>query len=224
MAPVVVLSLFTLVASVAAVSNVQPPASFTPNKEVTITWSSDDSDSTANLALYNVNSPDPVYVGGLVIANTVNLKDNSLTLVWPQTEPGTYKLTFVSPSDPSNELGSSNTFNVGAASPVRAASGSSSSATAPPRSSLSLSASSAASSLSAALTSGLSSIESQASSAASSLSSASRASVSASQSSVSASQSASATPGAASPVRLLAPGAGAAAVVLGGLLFGAVLV
>ncbi|KAJ7028930.1 hypothetical protein C8F04DRAFT_1188205 [Mycena alexandri] len=220
------------VTAVAAVSNVQAPSSPAADSSVTITWSSDSSD-TEPLTLAIVPTGDtPPFNGALAIANNVNAQANQATIVFPQMAPGSYVVSFISASNPSDVLASSPSFSIGAAPAAAAASSSapSASATAPPasvsqslasaKSSISSAASVAASSARSAASSALSSAASQASSALSSIASA--ASQSASQSASSAANpSQSGTTGGARALGI--PTAGVTALVLGGLAVGAAL-
>ncbi|KAJ7921433.1 hypothetical protein B0H13DRAFT_2656099 [Mycena leptocephala] len=211
-------------ATVAAVSNLQAPASPTANSNVTITWSSDSSDTGPMTLTVSSADTNQTFSGGLAIANNVNPQDNQITVVFPQViSPGTYTLSLVSASDASDVLASSSTFAVGAAPAASSAasstkSGSASSATATaPSSSVSASLSSAAASISSAASSAASSARSVASSALSSI-----ASVASSASSASSSASQSSSAGRIVSLTW-APGASLAlAMVLGGMAVGAV--
>ncbi|KAJ7486814.1 hypothetical protein FB451DRAFT_1228102 [Mycena latifolia] len=232
------LSLFAaalgFVAAVAALSNVQAPSSTTPDSNVTVTWSSDSSDTTpATLALFSADT-NQTYSGGLAVLSNVNLQANQAAVLFPQVVPGSYILKFLSASDPSNVLASSPTFSVGAAaapSSTPAATGSapsgSATVTAPASATSSLSAaassrsaaasslSAAASSISGSLSSAASSISNAASSAASSARSVASSALSSAASAASASPSPSTTTGGAGSLHSVS-----LALVLGGLALG----
>ncbi|KAK7014028.1 hypothetical protein R3P38DRAFT_3206625 [Favolaschia claudopus] len=76
-------------ASAVALSNLQVPSSATPDKNVTITWTSDSSDpSPLTLALFSADS-NKTFAGGLAIANDVNVGQNQITILFPQlVSPG----------------------------------------------------------------------------------------------------------------------------------------
>ncbi|KAF7296972.1 hypothetical protein MIND_00929300 [Mycena indigotica] len=209
--------LASLLASTLAISNVQAPSSPTAAKNTTITWSSDSSDSNpVTLALFSADSPDVTYPGGLALVNNVNPKDNSITVLWPAIEPGSYIVSFLSSSNTSDVLASSSSFSV-SPSPAVSSTTHGSTASGGPSASHSAVASSlsgAASSISSVASSALRSLSSAASSQASQHSSAA-------SSAASGSTSPSGSGNAAVPVRLFGPGVGAAlGTVLAGLAIG----
>ncbi|KAJ7658454.1 hypothetical protein B0H17DRAFT_349802 [Mycena rosella] len=76
------------VAAVAALSNVQASSSPSPDANVTVTWSSDSSDTTpVTLALFSVDS-NQTFPGGLALANNVNPQSNQAAVLFPQVVPG----------------------------------------------------------------------------------------------------------------------------------------
>ncbi|KAJ6493893.1 hypothetical protein C8R47DRAFT_392695 [Mycena vitilis] len=209
----------------AAVSNLQAPSSPAPNQNVTVTWSSDSSDTTPlTLSLFSADS-NQTFAGGLALANTVNAQDNKITLLWPQViSPGTYTLSLVSATNTTDILTSSSAFTVSASSASASASAASGSATRSGSGSATATApgaSGSGASASASLSSAASSISAGASSAASSVRSAASSALSSLGSAASSGASSSSSTGAARAVTV-GPGAGIAFVVaLGGMVMGA---
>ncbi|KAJ7050663.1 hypothetical protein C8F01DRAFT_676367 [Mycena amicta] len=249
MAPIVFFAalLASFTASVAAVSDVHcSPA----GKKLTVSWSSDASDSyvylpspylsfpvlncsmyyraPVSLALMSSTSPDVIYPGGLVLADNVDPKDNSITVHLPEVNPGSYIISLRSTSkrarSPGPLLASSPAFHIAARQASASSSKAQSSHSTTPAASrsasqLSASISSVASSITAAASSQLSSLSSVASAGASNISSIASTASSAT-SSPSGSSSGSGSAGVS--VRLLGPGVGVAvAAVLGGMVLGA---
>ncbi|KAJ7484143.1 hypothetical protein FB451DRAFT_1231633 [Mycena latifolia] len=104
-------------AAVKAVSDLQVPVLPASGGSMTITWSSDDSDvNDLTVALYP--PPSGTYSGGFAIANNVNPRDNKATIAVPEVEPGAgYTVALISMSDTSKVLAQSTTFPVGAPAP-----------------------------------------------------------------------------------------------------------
>ncbi|KAF7328521.1 hypothetical protein MVEN_02539500 [Mycena venus] len=226
-------------ATAVAVSDLQVPSSMTAGSNVTITWSSDSSDTNPlTLALFS-SGDNPTFAGGLAIATIANVQSNQYSVVIPQVIPtGSYVVSFLSITDASDVITSSSPFTIsapvvqpssllpttGTAKSGTIATSSSATATAPgTSSSIAASLSSLTNSLNSAASSALSSAQSAASSALSSLSSAASGSGSGSGS-ASASGPSSSGSGTTGTAIALTPGAGmglALMMVLGGLAVGA---
>ncbi|KAJ7131284.1 hypothetical protein C8R44DRAFT_56418 [Mycena epipterygia] len=102
MSPCLSICVYTLafVAATAALSNVQAPSSPAADANVTVTWSSDSSDTTpVTLALFSADS-NQTFAGGLAIASNVNPQANQATFIFPQVVAG-YVRVFSPASYPS---------------------------------------------------------------------------------------------------------------------------
>ncbi|CAK5262321.1 unnamed protein product [Mycena citricolor] len=124
-------ALLAFVASAVAVSNLQAPTSVQPGQSVTVTWSSDSTDTQpAVLIMYSKKT----YSGAFALADDIDLQKNSLTVDLPQVYTGdNFTFEIVNKNDQSKVLAQSNAFSVGGtpvASTMSAASTASPTATA----------------------------------------------------------------------------------------------
>ncbi|CAK5275075.1 unnamed protein product [Mycena citricolor] len=111
MIPALTLAL-ALTSQVNALSNLQAPSGATVNRNMTVTWSSDSSDSgTFTLALFSA-AINQTYTGGLALANTVEPSKNQVTVLFPPFDPGSYSLAVISSSNSSDVLATSGQFTV----------------------------------------------------------------------------------------------------------------
>ncbi|KAJ6599746.1 hypothetical protein DFH09DRAFT_626107 [Mycena vulgaris] len=104
-------------AAAKAISSLQVPTSPSSGGSITLTWSSDDSDTVpVTVALFSTN---PSYNGPFAIANNVNPKDNKATIPLPDVVPGPgYTVALISMSDTSKVFASSTTFSIAPPAPV----------------------------------------------------------------------------------------------------------
>ncbi|KAF7342581.1 hypothetical protein MSAN_02014800 [Mycena sanguinolenta] len=106
-------ALLALSGAVAAVSDLQVPSKVTSGGRITITWSSDASDTTPFTVM--MFSSAPTFIGPFAIANDVNPQDNKLEIELPQLMEGdTCTIGLSSVNDPGKILVSSGEFSVGA--------------------------------------------------------------------------------------------------------------
>ncbi|KAJ6459982.1 hypothetical protein C8R45DRAFT_543004 [Mycena sanguinolenta] len=105
-------ALLVLSGAAAAVSNLEISSTVPPGGLVTITWSSDASDTTP--LTVEMFSAAPTFIGPFAVANNVNPQDNKLEFELPQVMAGdTFTIGLSSVDDPSKILASSGEFSVG---------------------------------------------------------------------------------------------------------------
>ncbi|KAF7342389.1 hypothetical protein MVEN_01827900 [Mycena venus] len=99
-----------------AVSNLQASPSPTSGGHVTLTWSSEPSDTSAvTLVMYSTN---PTFNGPFAIANNINPQDKHATVTLPDLMPASgYSFGFVSMSDTSKVVATSPEFAIPAPGP-----------------------------------------------------------------------------------------------------------